>query len=181
MLTHFFMEDAIIFKELLTNDRIRDREVRLIDEKGTQVGVISTYEANRIADERNLDLVQMTTGVSPPVCKLMDYGRYRFENLKKAKEAQKNQKVIEIKDVWLSQTIDIGDINTKSRNTRKFLEQGNKVRVSIRMKGRQQAHPEVSMQVMEQFFETVKDIALIEKAATREGRNIAMILAPIKK
>lgn len=181
LLTHFFMEGAIIFKELLINEKIREREVRLIDENGNQVGIVSIYEANRIADEKNLDLVQMTAGVTPPVCKLMDYGRYRFENIKKEKESQKNQKIIEIKDIWLSQTIDVGDLNTKCKSTRKFLEQGNKVRVSIRMKGRQQAHPEVSMKVMEQFFEMVKDLAIMEKEATREGRSIAMILAPIKK
>lgn len=176
----FFYGGAIIFKELLTNDRIREREVRLIDEKGTQIGIVSIFEASRMAEERNLDLVQMASNAKPVVCKLMDYGRYRYENLKKEKEAQKKQKVIEIKDIWLSQTIDIGDINTKSKATRKFLEQGNKVRVSIRMKGRQQAHPEVSMKVMEQFFEIVKDVAQIEKEATREGRNVAMILAPTK-
>jgi len=174
------MEGAVIFKELITNNRIKEREVRLIDEQGVQVGIVSIYEANRLATERNLDLVQMAGNAKPAVCKLMDYGRYRYENLKKEKEALKKQKVIEVKDIWLSQTIDIGDLNTKSRATRKFLEQGNKVRVSIRMKGRQQAHPEVSMKVMEQFFETVKDIAAIEKPASREGRNIAMIIAPIK-
>jgi len=174
------MEDAIIFKELLTNNKIKEREVRLIDEKGTQVGIVSIYEASRMAEERNLDLVQMSGSSKPVVCKLMDYGRYRYENLKKEKEALKKQKVIEVKDIWLSQTIDVGDLNTKAKATRKFLEQGNKVRVSIRMKGRQQAHPEVSMKVMEQFFESLKDIAAIEKNATREGRSIAMILAPIK-
>ena len=174
------MEDAIIFKELLTNNKIKEREVRLIDEKGTQVGIVSIYEASRMAEERNLDLVQMSGSSKPVVCKLMDYGRYRYENLKKEKEALKKQKVIEVKDIWLSQTIDIGDLNTKAKATRKFLEQGNKVRVSIRMKGRQQAHPEVSMKVMEQFFESLKDIAVVEKNATREGRSIAMILAPIK-
>ena len=181
MLTHFFMEDMIIFKELIINEKIREREVRLIDENGVQLGVLSTYEANRIADERNLDLVKMASTAKPPVCKLMDYGKYRFENLKKEKEAKKNQKTVDLKDVWLSQTIDIGDMNTKAKNARKFIEQGNKVRMSIRMKGRQQAHPEVSIKVLKEFFEMLKDIAIIEKEPLKEGRSIMMILAPIKK
>jgi len=175
------MEDMIIFKELLINEKIRDREVRLIDENGVQLGVLNIYEANRIADERNLDLVKMASEAKPPVCKLMDYGRYRYENLKKEKEAKKNQKIVELKDIWLSQTIDIGDMNTKAKSARKFIEQGNKVRVSIRMKGRQQAHPEVSLDVMKEFFEMLKDIALTEKEPLKEGRSIIMILAPIKK
>ena len=175
------MEDMIIFKELLINNQIRDREVRLIDEQGNQLGIISTYEANRIADERNLDLVKMASDAKPPVCKLMDYGRYRYEHIKKEKEAKKNQKVVELKDVWLSQTIDIGDMNTKAKSARKFLEQGNKVRISIKMKGRQQAHPEISVKVLLKFHEMLSDVALIEKEPLKEGRSIIMILTPVKK
>ena len=115
-----------------------------------------------------------------PVCKIMDYGKYKFEMLKKQKEAKKNQKVVELKEVWLSMTIDVGDLNVKARQTQKFLLAGNKVKVSIRMRGRQNAHSALGVDVMNRFFELVKDVAVMEKKPLLEGRNILMILAPSK-
>ena len=158
-----------------------DKEVRLIDEKGQQLGIMSKSEALRIAEFRNLDLVNISPMAKPPVCKIMDYGKYRFDMIKKEKEAKKAQKVIEDKEIKLSQTIDIGDINVRAKQTREFLEEGNKVKVSLRMKGRQQEHPEISVAVLENFFEKVKDVASMEKKPTTENRSVFMMLSPIKK
>ena len=132
------------------------------------------------ADEEGLDLVKISPNAVPPVCKLMNYGKYVFELAKKAKEAKKNQKVVEIKEVWLSMTIDVGDLNVKAKQTQTFLSQGNKVKVSIRMRGRQMAHSSMGIDVMTRFFEIVKDFGVMEKQPLTEGRNIWMMLAPVK-
>jgi translation initiation factor IF-3 len=139
---------------------------------------MSAQEANRLADERNLDLVKISPQATPPVCKFLDYGKYRFELIKKKKEAKKSQKVIEVKEIWLSMTIDIGDLNVKAKQTVKFLSAGNKVKVSIRMRGRQNAHSDLGVEVMNKFFAMVEDSAVMEKKPLLEGRNILMILAP---
>ena len=141
---------------------------------------MSSKEALKIAEEAGLDLVKISPNANPPVCKIMNYGKYIFELSKKAKEAKKNQKVTEIKEVWLSMTIDIGDLNVKAKQTQKFLSSGNKVKVSIRMRGRQMAHQEIGVDVMKRFFEMVKDCGTIEKQPLTEGRNIWMMLAPNK-
>ena len=169
-----------IKKEHQLNEEIRDREVRLIDEVGGQLGIVSALEALRLAEEKGLDLVKISPNATPPVCKIMNYGKYQFELAKKAKEAKKNQKVTEIKEVWLSMTIDVGDLNVKAKQTQKFLAQGNKVKVSIRMRGRQMAHSELGIDVMKRFFELVKDNGQMEKQPLMEGRNIWMMLAPLK-
>ncbi|MBQ3597335.1 MAG: translation initiation factor IF-3 [Clostridia bacterium] len=169
-----------IKKEHQLNEEIRDREVRLIDEEGGQLGIMSSREALRLAEERGYDLVKISPTANPPVCKIMNYGKYLFELTKKAKEAKKNQKVTEIKEVWLSMTIDVGDLNVKAKQTQKFLSAGNKVKVSIRMRGRQMAHSELGVDVMKRFFELVKDQGQMEKQPLMEGRNIWMMLAPIK-
>lgn len=159
-----------------------DREVRLIDEDGNQVGVVPTQEALKRAESKSLDLVKISPQAIPPVCKIINYGKFRFELIKKEKEAKKNQKVVELKEVQLSATIDIGDINVKAKQAIKFFEDGNKAKVCIKMRGRQQARPEISLKVMDDFFEIVKDYAVMEKRPILEGRNITMILAPtIKK
>ena len=132
------------------------------------------------ADEEGLDLVKISPNAVPPVCKIMNYGKYIFELAKKAKEAKKNQKVVEIKEVWLSMTIDVGDLNVKAKQAQKFLSQGNKVKVSIRMRGRQMAHSSMGIDVMTRFFEIVKDFGVMEKQPLTEGRNIWMMLAPVK-
>jgi len=146
------------------------------------MGIVSAAEGNRIADERNLDLVKISPTAVPPVCKLMDYGKFCFEQSKKAKEAKKNQTVVELKEIRLSVTIDEHDVETKARHAIKFLEEGNKVKVSIRMRSRQNMHPEFGFDVMKNFFDRVgatlakKD----EKGIVQEGRNILMILCPLK-
>ena len=169
-----------IKKEHQINGEIRDREVRLIGEQGEQLGIMSAYAALSVAEEAGLDLVKISPNANPPVCKVMNYGKYLFELNKKAKEAKKNQKVTEIKEIWLSMTIDVGDLNVKAKQTQKFLAAGNKVKVSIRMRGRQMAHQSIGIDVMQRFFELVKEFGTIEKQPLTEGRNIWMMLAPNK-
>ena len=141
---------------------------------------MSISEALKLAEEQNLDLVKIAANATAPVCKIMDYGKYRFETLKKQKEAKKNQKVVELKEIWLSMTIDVGDLNVKARQAQKFLTSGNKVKVSIRMRGRQNAHSSLGVDVMNRFYDLVKDVSVMEKRPLLEGRNILMILAPLK-
>ncbi|MDR3185855.1 MAG: translation initiation factor IF-3 [Christensenellaceae bacterium] len=166
---------------MYTNYDIREPQVRLIGSDGQQLGIKTIQEAQRIADDKNLDLVLINPTATPPVCKIMDYKKYRFELLKKEKDEKKNRKVVELKDIWLSATIDVGDLETKSKQARKFIADGNKVRLSIRMKGRQQIHPEISMGVMNEFFTLVNDIAQIEKSPLQDGRNITMVIVPLTK
>ena len=142
---------------------------------------MSAKEANRIADERNLDLVKISPQAVPPVCRFMDYGKYKFDLIKKKKEAKKSQKVIEVKEIWLSATIDTHDLEVKAKQAIKFVGGGDKVRLSIRLKGRQMAHPELAMGIMDEFFKLVEGHAQIEKPSKLEGRTIAMTIAPIKK
>ena len=156
----------------MINEEIRDREVRLIDEKGNQMGIVS------IADERGLDLVKIAPQVTPPVCKIMDYGKYRFEQGKREKEQRKNQKIIEIKEVRLSATIDTHDMEVKAKACTRFLQNGDKVKVSIRFRGRQITHGDIGLEVMNTFYEMVKDNAAIDRPAKQEGRNMFMILTP---
>lgn len=141
---------------------------------------MSAKEAQSIADESGLDLVKISPQAQPPVCKIMNYGKYLFEMAKRAKENKKNQKTIETKEVWLSMTIDVGDLNVKAKQTQKFLSAGNKVKVSIRMRGRQMAHSNLSIEVMHRFFELVKDFGTMEKKPLLEGKNVWMMLVPIK-
>lgn len=177
---NIFVRYKVIKKEHQINADIRDKEVRLIGESGEQLGIMSAREAQNIADESGLDLVKISPNATPPVCKVMNYGKYLFEQKKKAKEAKKNQHVVEIKEVGLSMTIDVGDLNIKAKQTQKFLKAGNKVKVSIRLRGRQMAHAELALDVMKRFFELVKDCGVMEKQPLTEGRNIWMMLAPEK-
>lgn len=154
--------------------------MRLIGADGSQLGIVPALEALRLAEEQNLDLVKIAAQANPPVCKIMDYGKYRFETLKKQKEARKNQKVVELKEIWLSMTIDVGDLNVKARQAQKFLAGGNKVKVSIRMRGRQNAHSNLGVDVMNRFYALVGSDVVMEKKPMFEGRNILMILAPSK-
>lgn len=160
------------------NENIRAREVRLIDANGDQLGIKSRQEALEIAETRNLDLVLVAPKAKPPVCRIMDYGKYRFEQQKKDKEARKKQKVINVKEVRLSPGIEEHDFNTKLRNARKFLEKGDKVKVSIRFRGRAITHKELGQKVLERFAEACKDIATVEQRAKMEGRSMFMMLAP---
>ena len=175
-------EDTVInkdSKELQINGQIRDKEVRLIGSDGQQMGIYSAYEAQRIADDEGLDLVKIVPNAQPPVCKIIDYSKYKYEQSKKEKEMKRNQKIIEIKEVWLSMTIDVGDLNTKANIARKFLKEGNKVKATIRMRGRQQAYASQGVEVMKRFAEILSDVAKIDKQPITEGRNISMFLAPL--
>ena len=162
----------------MINGQIRDREVRLIGQDGEQLGIMSAREAQILADEAGLDLVKIAPQAKPPVCKIMDYGKYRFEQSKREREMRKNQKVIVVKEVQLSATIEEHDIDVKFRAAQKFLADGNKVKVSIRFRGRQIAHSEIGLDVMKDFAERCKDCAVVERKPLMEGRNMTMVLAP---
>lgn len=174
-------EEKGIKKEHQVNREIRDREVRVIAPDGRQLGIMPIAKALGLAEESELDLVKIAPNANPPVCKIMDYGKFKFEQAKREKEARKNQKLVEIKEIWLSMTIDTNDLNVKAKHARKFLEDGAKVKVSIRMKGRQQAHPEIGIEVMNRFYDILKDVCVMERAPLRDGRTILMILATNKK
>ncbi|HIT78476.1 MAG TPA: translation initiation factor IF-3 [Candidatus Limihabitans stercoravium] len=177
---HFFIvQEDITIKELQINNEIRDREIRLIGNEGQQLGIVSAYEGQRLAEEHGLDLVKISPNAVPPVCKLMDYSKYKYEQNKKEKEMKRNQKTIEVKEVWLSMTIDIGDLNTKAKIASKFIAEGNKVKATIRMRGRQQAYAQQGVEVMKKFAEILSDVAKIEKQPLTEGRNISMVISPI--
>ena len=170
----------VIKEQHQINEAIRDKEVRLIGQEGEQLGIISAAEAQRIADEAGLDLVKIQPNAQPPVCKILDYGKYKYDMLKREKEQKKNQKVVEIKEIWLSMTIDIGDLNVKAKQTVKFLAGGNKVKVSIRLRGRQNAHSNLGLDVMVKFFEMLEGKAVMDKKPGLEGRTIIMVLSPAK-
>ena len=153
----------------MINEEIRDREVRVIDQNGGQLGVMPVRAALELAEEKQLDLVKIAPTAKPPVCKIMDYGKYRFEQAKREREIRKNQKVIEIED---------HDVDVKQKAAAKFLKDGNKVKVSIRFRGRQISHSEIGVDVMKDFAERCKDIAVVERAPLTEGRNMTMVLAP---
>ena len=167
-------------KDQLINDQINLPKVRLVGETGEQLGIMSSQEANRIADDHNLDLVLMSPNAEPPVCRLMNYGKFKFEQTKKLKEQRKAQKIVELKEIQLSMTIERHDLEVKAKHARRFLENGDKVKVTIRMRGRQQARPEAGIQVMNQFAEGLQDLGSVEKPAEILGRNINMVIAPIK-
>lgn len=165
-------------KELLINEQIRDREVRVIDVNGEQLGVMPTKKALGIAEDKGLDLVKIAPQAKPPVCKIMDYGKYRFDMLKKEKEARKKQKVINVKEVRLSATIEEHDLAVKAKNADKFLKSGDKVKVSIRFRGREMAHTEVGYEVMERFNSMLSSEVTIDSKPKLEGRSMSMVLTP---
>ena len=162
----------------MINEEIRDREVRVVDQNGEQLGVMSGRDALALAEERQLDLVKIAPQARPPVCKLMDYGKYRFEQSKKEREFRKNQKVITVKEVRLSATIEDHDIDVKFRNAVKFLKDGNKVKVTIRFRGRQITHSDIGRKVMHEFAERIKEYGTVDKAPQIEGRNMTMFISP---
>ena len=165
-------------KELQINEEIRDKELRLIDSDGTQLGVVSISKALALASEKNLDLVKIAPQAKPVVCKIMDYGKYRFEQAKREKEAKKNQRVMELKEIRLSLNIDTHDFNTKLKQASKFIGNGNKIKVSIRFRGREMGHPEIGYDTMNKFAEQCAEFANVEKPAKLDGRNMLMFLAP---
>lgn len=169
---------TIAKKELQINEQIRDAEVRVIGADGAQLGVMSAKDAQNVADDAGLDLVKIAPNAEPPVCRVMDYGKYRFEQAKKEKEARKNQHVVDIKEVRLGLNTDVGDFNTKIAQATRFLQHGDKVKVNIRFRGREMAHPEMGLEPMRRFAEALTEIASVEKPAKLEGRNMLMFLAP---
>lgn len=163
--------------DLFINEQIRDREVRLIGENGNQLGIMSAKEAYQIAVEAGLDLIKIAPQAKPPVCKIMDYGKYRYELSRKEKEARKKQKTVELKEVRLSPNIDTNDLNTKSNAARKFLTKGDRVKVTLRFRGREITHMNNSKHILDEFAEALSDVAVIEKQPKMEGRSMTMVLA----
>ena len=161
----------------MINERIRDREVRLVSESGEQPGIMSSREALKLAREADLDLVKIAPNAKPPVCKIIDYGKYRYELARKEKEAKKKQKTMEVKEVRLSPNIDTNDLNTKANQARKFITKGDKVKVTLRFRGREMAHVNYSKQILDSFYEKLEDIAVIDKNAKMEGRSMVMFLS----
>ena len=174
----FIIATAGKSKELEINGQIRDREVRLIGADGEQKGVVSIQVAMRAAEEAGLDLVKIAPQAVPPVCKVLDYGKYRFEQQKKEKEAKKNQKVVEVKEIRMSPSIDTNDFNTKVKNAQKFLKDGNRVKVTVRFRGREMAHTSLGEQLLKQFGADCDEVATVAKGAKLEGRNMSMFLSP---
>ena len=161
----------------MINEQIRDKEVRLIGENGEQLGVMSAREAQKLAEEAGLDLVKIAPTAKPPVCKIVDYGKFRYEQARKEKEARKKQKTIEIKEIRLSPNIDTNDLNTKINAAKKFLTKGDKVKVTLRFRGREMAHMNASKHILDDFAEALTEIAVVEKPAKVEGRSMTMVLA----
>ena len=164
----------------MNNEQIRDREVRLIGVDGQQLGIMSAREAYKLAQEAELDLVKIAPTAKPPVCKIIDYGKYRYEMARKEKEARKKQKVIDIKEVRLSPNIDTNDLNTKVGAARKFLEKGDKVKVTLRFRGREMAHMSKSKYILDDFAQSLADIAVVDKPSKVEGRTMVMFLTAKK-
>ena len=160
------------------NEDIRDSEIRLIGSTGEQLGIMSAAQAQRIADEQGLDLVKISPQATPPVCKLMDYGKFRFEQGKREKEAKKNQHVVEIKEIRMSPGIDVGDFNTKLKNAQKFLVDGNRVKVSVRFRGREMAHTDIGKDLLVRFAEQCAEVATLDKEPKLEGRSMSIFLSP---
>ncbi len=160
----------------MINEQIRDREIRLIGENGEQLGIMSAREAMKRAQEAELDLVKIAPTAKPPVCKIIDYGKYRYEMARKEKEAKKKQKIIEVKEVRLSPNIDTNHLNTKVNNARKFIGKGNKVKITLRFRGREMAHVQQSKHILDDFAKQLADIATVEKQPKLEGRSMSMVL-----
>jgi len=172
----FSFKEGITISDLMINEQIRDKEVRLIGANGEQLGIMSARDAMKIAREAELDLVKIAPTAKPPVCKIIDYGKYKYEMSRKEKEARRKQKIIEIKEVRLSPNIDENDLNTKISAARKFLQKGDKVKVTLRFRGREMAHVQKSKQILDVFAEKVADLAVVEKAPKLEGRQMIMFL-----
>ena len=162
------------------NEEIRDKEVRLIDAEGNQAGIVPIAKALEAAAAKNLDLVKIAPNAVPPVCRVMDYGKFRFEQAKREKEARKNQRVVEIKEIRLTPNIDIGDLNTKVKNACRFLQDGNKVKVSVRFRGREVTHASLGQDLLHRFAELCSECSTVEKQPKLEGRQMLMFLAPAK-
>lgn len=175
-LSKVFLWRCRTISELMINEQIRDKEIRLIGEEGQQLGIMSSREALALAEEAGLDLVKIAPTANPPVCRIVDYGKYKYEQLRKEKEARKKQKTVEVKEIRLSPNIDTNDLNTKVSAARKFLEKGNKVKITLRFRGREMAHMNNSRHILDDFAESLSDIAVVDKAPKVEGRSMTMFL-----
>ena len=171
-----FMEGTAI-SELMINEQIQDKEVRVLGENGEQLGIMSIEEAKRLADEAGVDLVKIAPNAQPPVCRVVDYGKFKYEQTRREKEAKKKQKVIEIKEIRMSPNIDTNDLNTKISSARKFLQKGDRVKVTLRFRGREMAHMNSSRYILDDFAKALEDVAVVEKPAKVEGRSLTMFLA----
>ena len=165
-------------KELQINEQICDKEIRVMDSDGSQLGIMPSKKAMELAEQKNLDLVKIAPQATPPVCKIIDYGKYRFEQSKREKEQRKNQRVVEIKEVRLSLNIDTHDFETKKNHAMRFISEGNKVKASIRFRGREMGHPELGLEIMKRFSEAMAEVANVERQPKLEGRTMMMFLAP---
>ncbi|MEY8390027.1 translation initiation factor IF-3 [Lachnospiraceae bacterium] len=164
----------------MINEQIKDKEIRLIGQDGEQLGIMSTREAMKLAQEAELDLVKIAPGAKPPVCKIIDYGKYRYELIRKEKEAKKKQKTVEIKEIRLSPNIETNDLNTKINAAKKFISKGNKVKITLRFRGREMAHMQSSKHILDDFAQELEDIATVEKAPKLEGRSMSIVLTEKK-
>ena len=173
---YFYLWRCTTISELMINEQIRDREVRVIGQDGEQLGIMSAKEAQKLAQDAELDLVKIAPTAKPPVCKIIDYGKFRYEQARKEKEARKKQKTVDVKEVRLSPNIDTNDLNTKVNNARKFIQKGNKVKVTLRFRGREMAHMQQSKHILDDFAEHLKEIAVVEKPAKLQGRSMSMVL-----
>ena len=175
----YFLEVFLIAKlEHQLNEEILDKEIRVIGDDGSQLGIMSSADALKMAYEKDLDLVKIAPNATPPVCKIMDYGKFRFEQMKKEKEAKKNQRVVEIKEVRMSPNIDTNDFNVKLKNAQKFLKEGNRVKVTVRFRGREMAHTSIGEELLRQFGEQCGEFAVVEKNPKLDGRHMTMFLSP---
>lgn len=165
----------------MINEQIKDKEVRVVSESGEQLGIMSSREALKLAQEAELDLVKIAPMAKPPVCKIIDYGKFKYEQVRKDKEAKKKQKIIELKEIRLSPNIDTNDLNTKIGAARKFVSKGNKVKITLRFRGREMAHMHSSRHILDDFAEQLSDIAVVEKPSKVEGRSISMVLTEKKQ
>jgi len=172
----YFLWREPAISELFINEQIRDKEIRLIGESGEQLGIMSSREALKLAEEAGLDLVKIAPTAKPPVCKIVDYGKYRYELARKEKDSKRKQKVIEVKEIRMSPNIDTNDLNTKVGAARKFLEKGNRVKVTLRFRGREMAHMSTSKHILDDFAQMLSDIAVVEKMPKVEGRSMIMFL-----
>ena len=172
-----FLQEGKTIADLMINEQIRDKEVRVIGENNEQLGIMSLDEARRLAEEAGVDLVKIAPNAAPPVCRIIDYGKFRYEQSRKEKEAKKKQKVIEIKEIRMSPNIDTNDLNTKIAAARKFLSKGDRVKVTLRFRGREMAHMNNSKYILDDFAQALADIATVEKAPKVEGRTLTMFLA----
>ena len=175
----FFWRCLVIANEVnMINEEIQEKEIRLIGSDGEQMGLMSSAEAQKIADEQDLDLVMISPNAKPPVCKIMDYGKYRFEQNKKVKEAKKNQHVMDVKEIRMSPSIDVNDFNVKLRNAQKFLSEGNRCKVTVRFRGREMAHTSIGQELLVKFAEECGEVAVLDKSPKLEGRHMSIFLSP---